>query len=335
MIEYADRILFGTDTNRLIMMKKFKLLSMMFLLTTLIGIFAYSCEEPTTPSVEIDGKFINWESVPDIATAPGYAITNFRVSHDETNIYFLILGSDMGDEKMLYIDADNNITTGYTTSDWENAGFEYLLRNNTLFKLKYNGSNWSWIEIGVESVMRDTSSTKNEIAILRSAFTSLTGKIKIAYSNQTSGSPLGYLPSKNSDAALYVIDSLAITTFEIIANAGVGGVIDPSDSIVVKQGDDITFQISPINDNYTIKYVLVDDRDVGSISSYTFSNAQTDHAISAVFEEKRLITISPYLINYGEGTMDLLFRTMDGVESVIVDWGTSVEYGNNSGQLIS
>lgn len=65
------------------------------------------------------------------------------------------------------------------------------------------------------------------------------------------------------------------------------------------------------------------------------NNVQKDHTVEAEFIgiDKLLIRLSPYLINYEHGSMDLLFRTVDTVKSVTVDWGTSPEYENHSGGL--
>ncbi|MGH2570718.1 MAG: T9SS type A sorting domain-containing protein, partial [bacterium] len=77
--------------------------------------------------------------------------------------------------------------------------------------------------------------------------------------------------------------SFALDTFTIAASAGSGGSIDPSGSVSVAYGDSISFTMTP-DSGYHVLDVLVDDVSVGVVSSYTFSNVTTDHAIDVVFE---------------------------------------------------
>jgi hypothetical protein len=72
-------------------------------------------------------------------------------------------------------------------------------------------------------------------------------------------------------------------TFTIVASAGTGGSISPSGSVVVKAGSDQAFTISPVDKCHAIADVLVDGVSVGAVASYTFSDIQASHTISASF----------------------------------------------------
>jgi chitinase len=72
------------------------------------------------------------------------------------------------------------------------------------------------------------------------------------------------------------------TTFTITASAGSGGSISPSGGVVVNQGANKTFTIAA-NSGFTISSVTVDGANQGAITSYTFSNVQANHTISATF----------------------------------------------------
>ena len=67
-----------------------------------------------------------------------------------------------------------------------------------------------------------------------------------------------------------VFSGIVPTTFSITANAGTGGTISPSGNIVVNQGAEATFSITP-NTGYAIEDVKVDGASVGTVTSYTFS----------------------------------------------------------------
>jgi hypothetical protein len=76
--------------------------------------------------------------------------------------------------------------------------------------------------------------------------------------------------------------TVVLNTYPITASAGVNGAISPSGSIFVTQGTNQTFTITP-NANYRILSVTVDGVNQGAIGSYTFTNLQAGHTISATF----------------------------------------------------
>jgi ABC-type transport system substrate-binding protein len=71
--------------------------------------------------------------------------------------------------------------------------------------------------------------------------------------------------------------------FNITASASQGGAISPSGSVSVIPGNPQTFTITP-NTGYKIKDIKVDRVSVGAVSTYTFTNIASDHAIEATFE---------------------------------------------------
>jgi len=75
----------------------------------------------------------------------------------------------------------------------------------------------------------------------------------------------------------------SVTSFTITASAGANGSISPSGGVSVTQGLSQSFNITPAA-GYTIDSVTVDGANQGAISSYTFSNVQSNHSISASFK---------------------------------------------------
>ena len=71
-------------------------------------------------------------------------------------------------------------------------------------------------------------------------------------------------------------------TFTITASAGDGGSISPRGSVAVAEGADKIFTITP-NGGYTIANVKVDEKSVGAVDSYTFTDVNANHTISATF----------------------------------------------------
>jgi hypothetical protein len=70
--------------------------------------------------------------------------------------------------------------------------------------------------------------------------------------------------------------------YSISASAGTGGSISPSGSVLVNQGSNQAFTITA-NNGYIISAVLVDGTSQGAVSTYTFTNVQASHTISASF----------------------------------------------------
>lgn len=100
---------------------------------------------------------------------------------------------------------------------------------------------------------------------------------------------------KKGDISTYTFSNVTkdheiSATFElkeyiIEASAGDKGEIDPDGDVKVDHGDDQSFSIKA-DKGHDILNVLVDGVSQGAISSYTFSNVQSDHTISATFAKK-------------------------------------------------
>src|ERR1043165_9007455 len=102
---------------------------------------------------------------------------------------------------------------------------------------------------------------------------------------QVDGSSVGAATSytfSNVTADHTIQASFALTTYTITASAGSGGAIAPSGNVSVNCGSNQSFSITP-DPCYSIANVVVDGSSVGAVSSYTFTNVQANHAISASF----------------------------------------------------
>jgi len=112
------------------------------------------------------------------------------------------------------------------------------------------------------------------------------------------GSSVGAVSSytfTNITANHTISASFAINSYTIAASAGSNGVISPSGSISVANGENRTFSVTP-NAGYHIINVLVDGSSVGAVSAYTFTNITANHTISASF------AINSYTITASAGS---------------------------------
>jgi parallel beta-helix repeat protein len=85
------------------------------------------------------------------------------------------------------------------------------------------------------------------------------------------------------------------TDYIITSTIGTGGSINPSGAIVVSEGGNQTFTITP-DDCYQIIHVLVDGISEGPITTYTFTDIQENHTIQASF-----VSLGPRVYNIDAG----------------------------------
>ena len=91
------------------------------------------------------------------------------------------------------------------------------------------------------------------------------------------------LPALNNIAVAAVVKSPIITAS---ASPSKGGSISPSGKIVVLTGESRSFTISAAS-GYDITDVKVDNKSVGAVSEYSFTNVTASHTIKAYFKVKQ------------------------------------------------
>jgi hypothetical protein len=129
--------------------------------------------------------------------------------------------------------------------------------------------------------------------------------------------------------------SFAVTTHHITASAVTGGIITPSGDVVVNEGANQAFTITP-GAGYHIVDVVVDSVSQGTVSTYTFTNVTAAHTISALFAINTytitpsagaggsIAPSSPVTVVYGNSSTFTITRNLKyHIEDVTVD-GSSV-----------
>jgi len=99
----------------------------------------------------------------------------------------------------------------------------------------------------------------------------------------------------NDNVGAAVNSSVALVTVnlpKVSASAGFGGSISPSGDVSVNFNENITFSIVA-NTGYYIADVVVNGGSVGAVTSYTFTNVQGSHTISATFAAVSTTTPTP------------------------------------------
>jgi M6 family metalloprotease-like protein len=92
----------------------------------------------------------------------------------------------------------------------------------------------------------------------------------------------------------------SVPSYTISATAGAGGTIDPAGSVLVREGSDQTFTITP-DTGFVITDVLVDSVSQGAIDTYAFTGVTEPHTIEANFTNLTY-TVTPS-VSGGNGTI--------------------------------
>ncbi len=100
------------------------------------------------------------------------------------------------------------------------------------------------------------------------------------WSGACSGTATACQVTINANTA--VAATFTLKSYTITASAGTGGTITPSGSTSIASGASQTYTISP-QAGHRIRYVSIDGRNYGALTSYIFTNVQVKHTIKAYF----------------------------------------------------
>ena len=96
----------------------------------------------------------------------------------------------------------------------------------------------------------------------------------------------------------------------ITATANTGGTISPAGAVIVPEHGKKTFRISA-KTGYTIQEVFVNEKAVGAVSQYTFTDVTKDQTIRATFKKKQVTDSSATINVSGSGVVDTVLRYSD------------------------
>ncbi len=107
---------------------------------------------PAPGSIIIDGNASDWSGIPAVATAAGQTAASLKVTNDSNYIYICVQGSNLGPNGQIYINSDNNSSTGYVEGIWTSSGCDYMIELGRLYSHPANNSTWSWNDLGASNV---------------------------------------------------------------------------------------------------------------------------------------------------------------------------------------
>jgi hypothetical protein len=139
----------------------------------------------------------------------------------------------------------------------------------------------------------NTWSIGETLSYTMSASSPMPSSIEVVYDQSTSAGTGSYVLSSILLGSQTSVPQ-DITLYTITATAGTGGSISPSGAVQIPSGTSATYTIAPVS-GYSILSVTVDGSSAGAVTSYTFSNVISSHAISVTFKPPMptFISISP------------------------------------------
>ena len=172
----------------------------------------------------------------------------------------------------------------------QTSGDTYRVNSTT----QYNGLIGTWIHVAATYDGATIKLYVNGVleSSLPAAITIASNTLPLAIGAQVNatGTASRWFQGALDEARLYdralsaeEIAALAsVATYTITASAGANGTITPSGAVIVQQGANQGFTITP-NAGYGVADVLVDGGSVGPVTNYTFTNVQATHTIHATF----------------------------------------------------
>lgn len=266
-----------------------------------------SCTVTVIPKVytvrflDLDNNVLKTETVeegqsatsPDVPLVNGYLFTSWNT--DYGNI------TANTDVKAQYVQEfgvpANNIMPLFTNDSWDNWSATDWQRKDSSVSLKCTDV-WGNIFIPYptdwcdKTIFINFSNISTSATVLVQNISTINNALYLD-SNTTSGSV--NIPSSESSnyyikvqcgdyaTNIYVTDLYAAFAYTITASSNVGGSISPNGETVVPENGSKSYRISA-NIGYGIKDVLIDGVSQGAITSYTFTNVNSDHTIEVIFE---------------------------------------------------
>lgn len=101
---------------------------------------------PTPAVITVNGDVTDWTTVEELSSGTSKA-KGMRAANHTTNLYLLIQGSSLTSKSQIYINSDNNGSSGFAVKNWSASGADFMVENGTLYRYSGNGSTWSWTKV--------------------------------------------------------------------------------------------------------------------------------------------------------------------------------------------
>ncbi len=143
----------------------------------------------TDKSILIDGSNTDWTNIPVLASAENQQLTSLKVHSDELYLYIALEGKGMGGSFDLFINTDNDLSTGFQSNDWVTSGADYLIQQGSGGAINLHSSlstGWQWQQQGSSITKVNNKNNFVEFKIKKSDFNTLSKTISIGVNDVNS-----------------------------------------------------------------------------------------------------------------------------------------------------
>jgi len=92
----------------------------------------------------------------------------------------------LGTYGQIFIDSDNNSTTGYIDGTWTTTGIDYMIENRNLNSHLVHDNSWKWTGLGTTNVSVSNNTTVYEARVAKTALSGLSTSIKVGFKDVNS-----------------------------------------------------------------------------------------------------------------------------------------------------
>lgn len=179
--------------------------------------------------------------------------------------------------------------TGYTLTEQDVSKFQM---DDSAYAINIQGNlsnkiNESWFSlVNAENIYYTGSESRPAVVCVKGTTTLVEGRdYQVSYTNNTNvGTATVYITGTgNYGGTVIKTFVIHIVTYTITASAGKNGSITPSGNITVNSNANQSFSIRPAM-GYTIAAVIVDEANLGTSYTYTFTDVTANHNISVTFK---------------------------------------------------
>ena len=120
---------------------------------------------PTSAKQQIivDGNASDWSNIPVFYSADQSGAKTLKIFNTTDTLFVVVQGDSLYPDNDFLFDADNDTTTGVFYGPWQHSGFDYLLKNDSLYS--YNGTDHSWKWKYISSVKTSQNTKVIELKI--------------------------------------------------------------------------------------------------------------------------------------------------------------------------
>lgn len=96
------------------------------------------------PKIIVDGSAHDWSDVPVYYSADQPGAKTLKIFNTSDTLFIVVQGDSLSPDNDFLFDANNDTTTGAFYGPWKHSGFDYLLKNDSMYSYIGTDHSWKW-----------------------------------------------------------------------------------------------------------------------------------------------------------------------------------------------